>query len=140
MTAHVGSETGSTEGQLVFVDAAGGSLAAMAAGVARALGYEGAVASTTTPGPLPKEVTEALMEVGMRVPAVTPLSELSRAGATVIALGEGDAIEGDERWPGALYVPREGASSADDFALERMSTARIFRDTVERRLEARRTR
>jgi hypothetical protein len=134
------TEVGSAEGQLVFVDAVGGSLAAMAAGVARSLGYEGAVATTMTPGPLAKEVTEALMEVGMRVPAVTPSSELPRAGATVIAIGEGDSIDCSERWPGALYAPSAGATSADDFALERMSTARIFRDSVERRLEARRAR
>ena len=55
------TEVGSAEGQLVFVDAVGGSLAAMAAGVARSLGYEGAVATTMTPGPLPKEVTDCLL-------------------------------------------------------------------------------
>lgn len=134
------TETSAKDGPLVFVDAVGGSLAAIAAGVARALGYEGAVATTTTPGPLPKEVTAALMEVGMRVPAVAPSSEARSPGATVITVGEGAALDGDERWPGALYTPTEGATSPDDFALERMSTARIFRDGVERRLEARRAR
>lgn len=128
------------EGRLVFVDAAGGALSAIAAGVARSLGFDDAGATSGAPGPLPKEVTDALAEVGMRVPAVSPLADVDLASATLIAVGDGPPQGASERWPGRLYAPASGAVSADDFALERMSTARMIRDDIERRLEARRTR
>ena len=120
--------------RLCFVDAVGGALAAIAAAVAQALGRDAAAYSTVTPAALPEEVTTVLGEVRMRVPTVGAFSPGAVAGATVIFLGPDDAepVPGATLWPAALH-PAATAPGEDD-ALERLATARIVRDRLERRL------
>ena len=131
-----------TRGQLVFVDAVGGALSALAAGAARAAGVEGAFAATAAPPrALPQEVSDALKEVGVRVPVVTALADLDLDGATVVCVGNVQGVESATcSWPAALYSPKGGATSSDGFNLERRSTARVVRDELERRVEALRPR
>jgi len=124
---------------LVFVDGIGGGLAALGAGVAHALGISGAVASTSVrPLPVPTEVTDALKEVGMKVPSVTTLDEAAGPEARFIFLGGAPPeppIEGAAHWEASLYVSPQ-RDAANSFELQRMATTRIVRDQIERRLEA----
>jgi hypothetical protein len=125
----------------VFVDAAGGALAAIGAAVAHAMGCDAVAATMSTPGALPLEVSAILQEVGMRAPAVLRLDEVELAGASVVFLGAPSAPEGlaaAEAWDLALPAVPDGASDARE--LERLATARIVRDRIERRLEASRGR
>src|SRR5262245_51558456 len=119
---------------LVLVDAAGGALAAIGAGVARALGSESAVAATTTPPqPIPKEVGDALREVGMKVPSVAAIEEIEIGKADVIFLGAGPApacLEHLDPWGLSLDVTPANPADAD-FA--RLVVARIVRDRIEAR-------
>ncbi len=102
---------------LCFVDASGGGLASLAAGVARLLGHADAVAITTAHAvSIPAEVGAVLEEIGA---SPVDLSKTELPGATRIDLSD---------WDVSLY--------AGDGELERLATARIARDRIERRLEA----
>jgi hypothetical protein len=102
-----------------FVDASGGGLAALAAGVARSLGQRGAVAATTSDTiRIPPEVAVVLEEIDADLPEVINAAALQAEDAPRIdpssfslALHQG---EGD---------------------LERLAVARIARDRIERHLE-----
>ena len=118
---------------IAFVDARGGALSALAAGVAKALGVNATAATTSTPVPLPAEITTVLEEIGMGAPvaAAAPWGEAPReAGATIVFLGAEPPPElaGKTTWEIALFG---GAGE-----LEQLAHARIARDTVERKLEA----
>ena len=102
-----------------FVDAIGGGLAALAAGVARSLGHTTAVAATTIDAiAVPPEVATVLQEIGAELPAVILATQLTARDAPRI-----DPLS----FSLALY-DGEGA-------LERLATARIARDRIERHLE-----
>ena len=104
----------------VFVDASGGGLAALAAGVARLVGRSGAVAATSSEVvAVPSEVIAVLAEIGAHLPPVARLADVKPEGE-VIRLAT---------WPIFLLAPTEGE-------LERLSAARIARDKIERRLSA----
>jgi hypothetical protein len=114
---------------ICFVDAVGGGLAAIGAAVAQSLGLQALAATTAPPQPVPEEVTTVLREVSMKVPTVTPFDEVDSASSEVVQLGRGT---GDEAWALSLYAGRGAEES-----LERLSAARMVRDRIERRLEAR---
>jgi hypothetical protein len=93
--------------KIAFVDAHGGALAALAAGVARVSGAGEPLAATSSRAVvLPPEIAAVLGEIGGSAPPVVDV------GAWGLALHEG---EGD---------------------LERLAVARIARDRIERRLIA----
>jgi hypothetical protein len=118
-----------------FVDARGGSLSALAAGVARALGVDAVAATLVAPGAVAPEVAVVLDEVAMGAPAgvAVPFSEVDRGEREVVFLGADPPPElaGGQVWDVALF---DGAGD-----LERLSFARIARDRIERRLEAMRS-
>ncbi|HVY45985.1 MAG TPA: hypothetical protein VHB21_08905 [Minicystis sp.] len=110
--------------RLCFVDDAGGALASLGAGVARALGHADALATTTTaPGPPRAEVRAVLEEIGGAPAEVEPLAAVPLEAVEHVRLGRGAA------WDVWLY---EGEGD-----LERASAARIARDRIERRLDPR---
>ena len=105
-------------GSPLFIDAVGGGLAALAAGVARHLGHAGATAATSSElVAVPGEVLTALAEIGAQVTSVAHLKDVKPTGE-VVQLAE---------WSLYLLAPSEGE-------LERLSAARIARDKIERRL------
>jgi hypothetical protein len=107
----------STASTLSFVDASGGALAALAAGVARSLGRADASAATTSScATVPDEIGSVLAEVGASLPSV----------ARVDAASPGQRIDVSS-WGLVLF---EGNGQ-----LERLALARIARDTITRRLE-----
>lgn len=111
-----------TSKPLCFVDAGGGGLAALAAGVAHALGRADAIALTTSKAvSVPPEVAAVLKEIGVELPPVARLPG-----------GPPDVTENIDlaAWPLFLLAPEQGE-------LERLSAARIARDRIERRLDAR---
>jgi hypothetical protein len=109
-----------------FVDDVGGALASLGAGVAHALGHADAIATTTTaPAPLPAEVRVVLEEIGGEPAKIEALGSVPLEGVEHVRLG-GDAAEA---WPVWL--------SDSTGELERLSTARIARDRIERRLDPR---
>jgi hypothetical protein len=106
-----------------YVDAQGGALAALAAGVARAKGRGDVVAATTSATiAVPAEVRTVLEEIGASLPDVGPATSMSTA--EIVELGQ----EGTE----PLLVLYQGEGD-----LERLALARIARDRIERRLELR---
>jgi hypothetical protein len=111
--------------RLCFVDESGGSLAALAAGVARAAGHLDAIATTTANAiRVAPEVEVALTEIGGHAAEVTPVAEAPLEGVEHVRVGRG--VPGWDVW---LYE-KEGD-------LERMSAARIARDRIERKLDPR---
>lgn len=107
---------------LCFVDASGGGLAALAAGVAHSLGHGDVLALTTAKTvSVPPEVAAVLDEIGVKLPPVARLPG-----------GAPDVTENIDlaSWPVFLLAPEQGE-------LERLSAARIARDRMERRIEAR---
>jgi hypothetical protein len=117
---------GPNKRRLCFVDDSGGALAALGAGVAHALGFVDAVATTTkAPAPLPPEVRVVLEEIGGAPAKIEPLASVPLEGVEHIRLG-GDA---SDAWPIWLF--------AGEGELERLSAARIARDRIEKRLEPR---
>ena len=99
-----------------FIDARGGALAALAAGVARAGGRPDALAGTTSPSvSVPPEIGAVLAEIGASAPPVVLASALP-GGAERIDVG------------GWGLVLHEGEGD-----LERLAVARIARDRIERR-------
>jgi hypothetical protein len=94
-----------------FVDAHGGAFAALAAGVARAGGQEALAATTSKAGSVPAEI-------GAAAPEVTLASALP-SGAERVDVSA---------WGTPLY--------AGEGELEHLSSARIARDRIERRLAA----
>ena len=129
-----------TTTKLCFVDSAGGALAAIGAGVAQALGRAEVVAATSIePQPLPQEVSTVLNEVGIKVPDVVRLRDINTTGVMVVFLGSSPPpppLVDAEVWSLALYQPPAAADRQESDDLERLATARIVRDQVERRLEA----
>jgi hypothetical protein len=112
--------------RLCFVDDVGGALASLGAGVAHALGYADAIATTTKPpAPLPAEVRAVLEEIGGEPAKIEPLASVPLEGVEHVRLG-GDA---PDAWP-VWLVASEGE-------LERLSGARIARDRIEKRLDPR---
>ena len=108
-------------GPLCFVDAHGGAFAALAAALARSQGRADALAATSGNAGIPAEIGTVLDEVGLRAPEVLPVAKLPR-DAQRIELAS---------WELSLYQGEAGEGS-----LERLSSARIARDRVERRVEA----
>jgi hypothetical protein len=103
-----------------YVDAQGGALAALAAGVARANGRSDVVAATTSATiAVPAEVRTVLEEISATLPEVAAASSIP--AAEIIELGQ----EGTE--PVLVLYHREGE-------LERLALARIARDRLERRI------
>lgn len=101
-----------------FVDATGGGLAALAAGIARSLGHTGALAATTSDSiVVPPEVALALKEIGAELPSVRRAADLP---------AEGRRID-----PSAFAFPLHPGEGD----LERRAAARIARDRIERYLE-----
>jgi hypothetical protein len=118
-----------------FVDARGGSLSVLAAGVARALGVDAVAATSVAPGAVAPEIAVVLEEVGMGAPSggAAPWSSIDRGEREVVFLG-------------ADPPPELASGQVVDVALfdgegdlERLSFARIARDRIERRLEAMRS-
>jgi hypothetical protein len=105
-------------GAPIYVDAAGGAVAALVAGVARALGRPEARAATVSAAvAVPAEVAVVLSEIGATAPEVDLVSN-----------GEDAADRVDvASWAVALY---DGEGE-----LERLAVARIARDRIARRLE-----
>jgi hypothetical protein len=102
-----------------FVDASGGGLAALAAGVARSLGHRSAVAATSIDTiAVPPVVGVVLQEIGAELPDVILAASLTAEDAPHID---------PSRFSLALY---EGQGE-----LERLATARIARDRIERHIE-----
>ncbi|TKD13056.1 hypothetical protein [Polyangium fumosum] len=115
---------------LCFADATGGALAALGAAVARALGHTDAVAATSGEvSPLPAEVPAVLAEIGLETPSILKLDEALVNPHAVVWLAEGAAPVADARTLACKLAP------ADAGELERMATARIVRDRIERMLE-----
>lgn len=121
-----------------MVDAVGGGLAALAAGVAQSLGREAVAATTGAPAALPEEVTAALQEVGMKVPSVVPLGDGADGDVVFVGDAAPRGLSVAAAWKATLYrppaVPHAGLVPGDD-SIERLSAARIARDRFERRLE-----
>ena len=103
---------------LDFIDASGGALAALAAGVARSLGAAQSSAATSSSSvEVPSEIATVLAEIGVEQPVV----ELAARGAA----------------PHRVDVTPWGLALYDgDGDLERLAAARIARDRIERRLLA----
>ncbi|MDC3980750.1 hypothetical protein [Polyangium jinanense] len=122
--------TTKTHRPLCFADASGGALAALGAAVARALGHTDAVAATLSEAsPLPAEVPAVLAEIGLEAPAILKLEAALSNPHTVVWLAEGAAPVAGARALPCKLLP------ADAGELERLSTARIVRDRIERMLE-----
>ena len=106
-------------GPLCFVDGDGGAFAALAAGIARAHGRDGALAATTAKKvAFPAEIGAVLAEIGASLPEVT-LASASVATTRRVDVGD---------WGTPLHV--------GDGDLERLAVARIARDRIERHLES----
>ena len=107
--------------RLIFIDASGGGLAALAAGVASKLGHEGAIAATSSDQiAVPPEVALVLQEIGAKAPPVQRAHELASSRARAID-------------PAAFAFPLYPGEGD----LERRAAARIARDRIERHLEKR---
>jgi hypothetical protein len=101
---------------LCFVDARGGALAALAAGISRARGTA-AIAATTSPAvAVPPEIGAVLAEIGAEAKEVVLASSLPPDGERIDLASWG-------------LVLHEGEGD-----LERYALARIARDRIERRL------
>ena len=120
----------------MFVDAAGGALSVLAASVAASgAGADNVpvVAATIgAPASPPAEIAAVLEEVGMRLASaeVAPLKSLEqRALERVVFLGSDPPPELSQapRWEVSLF--------AGEGELERLATARIARDRIERAIE-----
>jgi D-arabinose 1-dehydrogenase-like Zn-dependent alcohol dehydrogenase len=101
--------------KIAFVDGSGGGLASMAAAIAASMGREAIAATTAKEARVPAEVAAALREIDC---AEVKLS------AKIPAAAERVEVDG---W-GKLF---EGEGD-----LERMASARIARDRIEKRVEA----
>jgi hypothetical protein len=114
---------------LLFVDASGGALAAMGAGIAHALGHADAAAATIVAvGTLPVEVSTVLEEVGMTAASARAFDEAAVAGFDVVWLDVAPppASLGKAR----VLACKLLAPDAEEFG--RLATARIVRDRIER--------
>jgi hypothetical protein len=99
-----------------FVDASGGALAALVAGVARRRGVVGASAATTSAAlAVPDEIAVVLAEIGATLPPVASIGSVEASTRTNVA-----------DWGLALF--------AGEGQLERLALARIARDVALRRL------
>jgi hypothetical protein len=119
-----------------FVDAHGGALAALAAGVARSIGHHGGDPHTPGPAGAPGPMAEALAATTSQAVALPPevpavLAEIGASAPPVVlasALPPGVARIDLDTW-GLLLLDGQGD-------LERLAVARIARDRIERRLSA----
>lgn len=102
---------------LCFIDSAGGAFAAMAAAFAKAAGRD-ALAATSGEGAAPAEIAAVLGEIGLAAPAVLHVSRAPRAAERVDV----------DAWRAKLHQ--------GDGELERLASARIARDKIERRVQA----
>ena len=112
-----------TRKKLLFVDAEGGALASLAAGVARSLGHDARAETTIAEVPWPPEVADVLAEIGASPVDVTPHATPA-AGVETLTIGEAAAGKRPPSIDAWLY--------AGEGELERLSAARIARDRVER--------
>jgi hypothetical protein len=118
---------------LCFVDASGGALAAMGAGIARALGLEDPVAATIAQvKPAPADVKMVLEEVGMTAANTRAFDDALAATHDVVWLGDGSPPASVAK-ARALTTCKLLAPDAGE--LERLATARITRDRIERLIE-----
>lgn len=101
--------------RLAFVDGSGGALAAMAAAIAKAAGRDALAVTTAAAARVPAEVGAVLAEIASAAPAVTLAIPKSVERVDVDGWGKLFEGEGD---------------------LERMASARIARDRIERRVDA----
>lgn len=103
----------------------------LAAGVAQALGRDALAVTSSMPVEAPAEIAAVLDEVGMKAPegAVTTLDAIDRGAGDVVFLGTSPpaSLAGEPVWNVALF---QGSGE-----LERLATARIARDRIERYLE-----
>lgn len=103
----------------------------LAAGVAQALGRDALAVTSSMPVEAPTEIAAVLDEVGMKAPegAVTTLDAINRGAGDVVFLGTSPpaSLVGEPVWNVALF---QGSGE-----LERLATARIARDRIERYLE-----
>lgn len=127
MAANEAGESGRT---IAFVDAVGGALSALAVGVAEALGVSAVAATCGAVASAPAAIATVLEEVGMRAPSaeVRELGAVDQEAVEIVFLGSSapKELEGAPRLDVALI---EGPGD-----LERLSSARIVRDRIERRL------
>jgi hypothetical protein len=114
-----------------FLDTVGGALSVLASGVAEALGLRAVAATFSEPASAPREIATVLEEVGMRLPekGAARAEEVDATGGEVVYLGGPPkaVLTNKPVWGVSLY---EGEGE-----LERLATARIARDEIERRLE-----
>jgi len=125
--------SGKTNKPLCFIDNEGGALAVIGASIARALGREDALAtSIVQPNPVPTDVSTVLEEVGFSASVTAkPFDGASAAAYELVWLGETPPAQAIV---GAQFVPcKLGPRDAGD--LERLATARIARDRLERLVE-----
>lgn len=125
---HTTSDQGRT---YYFMDNVGGALSVLASGVAASLGLRAVAATFSEPASAPKEIATVLEEVGMRLPekGAARAEDVDATGGEVVYLGGPPpaVLTNKPVWGVALY---EGEGD-----LERLATARIARDQIERRLE-----
>jgi hypothetical protein len=125
---HTNSDQGRT---YYFMDNVGGALSVLASGVAASLGLRAVAATFSEPASAPKEIATVLEEVGMRLPekGAARAEDVDATGGEVVYLGGPPpaVLTNKPVWGVALY---EGEGD-----LERLATARIARDQIERRLE-----
>lgn len=128
------AEAGDKGRKIAFVDAAGGALSVLAASVAGSLAFDVHVVAATFGAidRLPAEIATVLEEVGMSLASaeVMELKALDQGALDrIVFLGANPppGLEGALRWDVALF--------AGEGDLERLATARIARDRIERGLE-----
>lgn len=108
---------------MIFIDSVGGGLASMGAAIALSYGVDDAIAATSSATiSVPHEVDQVLAEIGLSGVVVERADQVSLDGARVIKLGGSDP----DAWPVALHQ--------GDGDLEKLATARIARDRIERHL------
>jgi hypothetical protein len=121
-------ETGRT---YYFIGTVGGALSVLASGVATSLGLRAVAATFSEPASAPKEIATVLEEVGMRLPekGAARAEDVDASGGEVVYLGGPPpaVLTNKPVWGVSLY---EGEGD-----LERLATARIARDQIERRLD-----
>lgn len=125
--------TNNTSLPLCFIDARGGELARLGAGVAHTLGATDAIALVWGEDlPMTDTVRTVLEEVGMPTPLAEPFDNALTSKYRCVWLGEAPvnaAIPDAQVWPAALLP-------ADKPIFDRLVIARLLRDDITRRIRA----
>lgn len=125
--------TNNTPLPLCFIDARGGELARLGAGVARTVGATDAIALVWGEDlPMSDTVRTVLEEVGMPTPLAEPFDNALTSKYRCIWLGEAPvdaAIADAQVWPAALLHPEKPL-------FDRLVIARLLRDDIARRVRA----